>query len=110
MSPLIHLNYYNKSFKIINKKIKNPKYFFFSDDITWVKNNVKKKNSIYVSGFNEVEDLISISNCKHQIIANSTFSWWGAWLNDNQKKIVIAPNKWSSIQHNPCPLEWKKIT
>jgi len=110
ITPLININYYKKSFSKLEKNIKNIRYFFFSDDISWVKKNISKKNSFYVSGFNQVEDLISISKCKHQIIANSTFSWWGAWLNDNPKKIVMAPNKWSSIQHNPCPIEWLRIS
>jgi hypothetical protein len=109
ISPLININYYKKSFIFLEKKIKKIRYFFFSDDINWVKKNIKKKNSFYVSNFNEVEDLISISKCKHQIIANSTFSWWGAWLNNYKKKIVISPKKWSVSGHNPCPLDWKRI-
>ena len=107
--PLININYYKKSFIFLEKKIKNIRYFFFSDDINWVKKNIKKKNSFYVSGFNEVEDLFSISKCKHQIIANSTFSWWGAWLNNYKKRIIMAPKKWSKIQPNPCPSNWRKI-
>jgi hypothetical protein len=110
ITPLININYYKKSFRILEKHIKNIRYFFFSDDISWVKKNIPKKNSFYVGGFNEVEDLISISSCKYQIIANSTFSWWGAWLNNYKKKIIIAPKKWSTIQPNPCPSDWKKIT
>lgn len=91
------LKYYNTAILKIKEIIKNPFFFVFSDDMPWVKENLKLDYPVvYVDhgqGKN-YEDLILMSRCKHNIIANSTFSWWGAWLNENPNKIVIAPKKW----------------
>lgn len=91
------LNYYQRAIDLIKNKVKNPKFFIFSDDLEWVKNNLKIKNAIYVEGNIDDKSYIDMqlmSLCKHNIIANSSFSWWGAWLNNNPEKIVIAPEKW----------------
>ncbi len=91
------LAYYQRAISAIAKKINNPEFFIFSDDIEWAKNNLKIDYPIYfVSDKNipDYEELIIMSKCKHNIIANSSFSWWGAWLNNNPEKIVIAPQKW----------------
>ena len=94
-------DYYKNAIDLIKKNVLNPKFFFFSDDIEWVKNNFKDENFFYIN--NNVQelkkpfrDLFLMKNCTHNIIANSTFSWWGAWLNENSNKIVIAPKYWSS--------------
>ena len=92
------IEYYHKAMRIIAEKIQNPVYFVFSNDIGWVKENIEFKNeAIYIdwnSGKESYKDMQLMSNCKHNIIANSTFSWWGAWLNNNPNKIVIAPKRW----------------
>ncbi|BDU51418.1 alpha-1,2-fucosyltransferase [Haliovirga abyssi] len=92
-------NYYENAIKIISKKIENPIFFIFSDEINWVKENINFNNKeIYFiewnKGFESYKDMYLMSQCKNNIIANSTFSWWVAWLNKNPDKIVIAPNKW----------------
>jgi len=91
-------DYYHRSFVHMNKSIEKPNYFVFSDDIEWVKNNLNISGNInYIEHTNvqsSWEDLLMMKNCKHNIIANSTFSWWGAWLGDQDGRIVIAPNKW----------------
>ncbi|PIX71350.1 alpha-1,2-fucosyltransferase, partial [Candidatus Roizmanbacteria bacterium CG_4_10_14_3_um_filter_33_21] len=91
----IGLDYYIKAIKTISNKIKNPIYFIFSDDIDWVKQNLKLKNKSYFvnnnHGKNSYKDMQLMSLCKHNIIANSTFSWWGSWLNSNKNKIMIKP-------------------
>ncbi len=90
--------YYKKALKIMNEKLKNPVYFIFSDDPSWVKKNftgIKEPVTVDINdSSNGHEDLRLMSACRHNIIANSTFSWWGAWLNGNPDKTVIAPKKW----------------
>jgi hypothetical protein len=93
-------SYYKNAIDYISKKIKDPNFFIFSDDINWVQNNFSisfpttfiKRNNID----NSYEELFLMSLCKHNIIANSSFSWWGAWLNNNSDKIIIAPKRWFS--------------
>jgi hypothetical protein len=69
-------------------------FLVFSDDMEWCKENFIGDQFIFVEGENDVTDLWIMSYCKHNIIANSSFSWWGAWLNDYKHKIVVAPLKW----------------
>jgi len=90
------IEYYKSAMGIIESKL-SPHYYFFSDDINWVKKNLStKKPATYVNWrTNHVSvDLQLMSLCKHHIIANSTFGWWGAWLGKNEKQIVIAPDPW----------------
>jgi hypothetical protein len=92
-------SYYEKGISLINKKILNPHFFIFSDDPIWAKAFLKKiDNATFVEGNSwnksSYEDLRLMSLCKHNIIANSSFSWWGAWLNQSPEKIIIAPKKW----------------
>lgn len=90
--------YYLKAINIIKNNVGNPFFFIFSDDIFWARKNFKKFDNITFVDYNNAsknyEDLRLMSLCKYNIIANSSFSWWGAWLNKNNKKIVIAPKKW----------------
>ena len=89
------IEYYKEAVKLINNKFKDAYFFIFSDDITWVRNNLKVKNATYIN-HNVIphEDMHLMSSCKHNITANSSFSWWGAWLNQSKNKTVIAPKKW----------------
>ncbi len=94
------LDYYYKAIKTIQEKIKNPHFFIFSDDISWAQENLKMNfpfTLVKGADIKDVEEVILMSKCKHNIIANSTFSWWGAWLNSNHNKIVIAPKPWFNI-------------
>ena len=105
--------YYTEAINIITQKVKNPRYFFFSDDIEWVKSNfTHQENSVFLSN-KDYEDLTLMSLCKHNITANSTFSWWGAWLNKNPDKIVITPSKWfinnQNMEKSLIPKTWIKI-
>lgn len=107
--------YYKKAISIINKKIKNPKYFIFSDEIDWVKKNFDlPKGSIFVThNKSGIEDMRIMTECKHNIIANSSFSWWGAWLGKNGDKQVIAPKRWfldDNVETSDIiPSRWMKI-
>lgn len=90
-------HYYERAITYIAKKIKNPCFLFFSDDIAWVKENIFcPYEHIYISdrGFKDYEEMMLMSYCDHNIIAHSTFSYWGAWLNQNKEKIVIYPKHW----------------
>ena len=92
------LDYYKNSVSTIEKKIKNAHFFIFSDDLNWAKENLNFiKNITFIELSKNIpdhEEMYLMSQCKHNIIANSSFSWWGAWLNPNDKKMVIAPKKW----------------
>lgn len=109
--------YYLKAVEYINKKLPNPKYFVFSDDIDWCKKNMKfGSETCYVNhnkGNKGFEDIRLMSNCKHNIIANSSFGWWGAWLNKNKEKTIITPKKWFAIKSlyrkSIVPNEWIKL-
>lgn len=91
------LSYYYEAVKFINGNYPNVKYFLFSDDVEWIKENLDIQNSVIVSSIEKRmphEDMYLMSLCSHNIIANSSFSWWGAWLNKNVQKTVIAPSQW----------------
>ena len=110
----VSLKYIEKAMRIIESKVNNPFYFIFTNSNVWVNKNLKLKESDYmlVRGFEDFQDLQSISKCKHQIISNSTFGWWGAWLNTYKKKIIIFPKKWYAKDKNPInlfPKSWIKI-
>tara|TARA_B100001964_G_scaffold118282_1_gene131736 strand:- start:987 stop:1841 length:855 start_codon:yes stop_codon:yes gene_type:complete len=96
-------SYYTKAINKINSEINKPFFYIFSNnqDAIEKKINLKEINYKIIKKFKDFEDIISISTCRHQIISNSTFSWWGAWLNQNKNKIVIVPKKW--ILSNPQP-------
>jgi len=113
---LLGLDYYQKTISLINEEVKDPHFFIFSDDANWVKKNFKiGKPVTYISGFYELtnaEELVLMSNCEHNIIANSSFSWWGAWLNKNPSKIVIAPTRWFRVRigsKEMLPSGWVKL-
>ena len=90
--------YYKEAMELIESKVENPVYFLFSDDIPWVKENFTTSFETHYIDFNDAstnfEDLKLMSSCQHNIMANSSFSWWGAWLNSNPNKTVIAPKLW----------------
>ena len=93
----VGIEYYKKTIDDMNSKVKDSTYFVFSDDIAWCKENLSSvlPNVVFIdhnTGRDSYKDLILMSNCKHNITANSTFSWWGAWLNPNKNKIIISPN------------------
>ncbi len=69
-------------------------FVFFSDDIRWVKEHFRDNRFVYIEGNEAIEDLFLMSFYKSHIIANSTLSWWGAWLNPNREKTVVAPKNW----------------
>jgi hypothetical protein len=114
--PTLPLKYYYNAISELIKKVPNPHFFIFTDDAEWAKENLNLKYSMtFVSGlhYKDHEELILMSNCKHNIIANSSFSWWGAWLNSNPEKIVIAPKNWLKVVkykiRDLVPEEWMLV-
>ena len=92
------LNYYQNAVEYVKNCVENPHYFIFSDDLDWAKDHLhffdQKTFIEYEYDAIDYEEMYLMSQCKHNIIANSSFSWWGAWLNQNAEKIIIAPKKW----------------
>jgi hypothetical protein len=103
--------YYNNALSIINKKIKSPQYFVFSDDIEWVRKNLNIQGNVtYINwnlGKDSYIDMCLMTHAKANIIANSTFSYWGAYLNKNNP-LVFYPKKWINGQSTPniFPISW----
>ena len=114
---VLDIKYYQEAVKLISNRIGNNfRLIVFSDDIDWAKQNLYfDQQIIFVSGNLESpqQDLYAMSVCDHHIIANSTFSWWGAWLNPSTSKIVVAPKRWfvspELFRQNICPLSWELI-
>lgn len=113
----LDLDYYHRALGELAKKASQPRLFIFSDDIEWVREHFKPGFDITYMDFNGVErnyeDLYLMSLCKHHIIANSSFSWWGAWLSQSQDKLVFAPKRWYKDRpmdiDNRYPRNWTTI-
>jgi hypothetical protein len=110
------LEYYKRAIEIVEKNVHNPTFFIFSNDIEWCKENfnqLQKKEFInWNIGKDSFKDMQLMSLCSHNIIANSTFSWWGAWLNTNPSKIVISPTQFINSTNSLkdlIPSSWIKI-
>lgn len=92
------MEYYQKAVDLMAKKVQKPHFFIFSDDPAWTQENLKTGHpTTYVTnndGDKGFEDMRLMMQCQHHIIANSSFSWWGAWLNPSTEKIVMAPKTW----------------
>lgn len=94
---LCSLDYYFSAIKHFEERYPVVDFYVFSDDIDWVKENLKTSRAQYITSEQKRfagEDIYLMSQCDHNIVANSSFSWWGAWLNDNSRKEVIAPQQW----------------
>lgn len=111
----IGMNYYRRAMEYIQSYNSNTHFFIFSDDIEWAKENIKQQNIHFVSdgSMNMLEEFFVMSSCKNQIISNSSFSWWAAWLNTNKNKIVVAPciekSKAGDWKKESYPMDWYTI-
>ncbi len=119
------IEYYKKALALLTEKLGTYSVFIFSDDIEWAKEHLPQILPLgvqdhYMSrpdpadyGKFDYEEIILMSSCDHHIIANSSFSWWGAWLNPNNKKIVIAPKQWIADKRvktrDVIPSNWIQI-
>lgn len=99
----LQTDYYDRAMKMSANTMSDPHYYFFTDDVRWLRDyycpRIGNANWEIVSGsgLTDSEELVLMSDCKHAIIANSSFSWWGAWLNRNGSKKVWAPKNWNGI-------------
>jgi len=110
------LDYYIDAIKYMENHVKEPSFVVFTDDIDYAKSCIHIEGAIYAEEeLDKVHfdwcELLIMSMCKNNIIANSSFSWWGAWLNKQPNKIVIAPKRWVnySSQLDICPPEWIRL-
>lgn len=111
------ISYYRKAMSRVMMDIKQPNFFIFSDDLTWAKDNLSiNEPATFIeldNEFSDCDEIFLMSQCKHNIIANSSFSWWGAWLNQNPEKTVIAPQHWfrdNTLQtNNMIPVTWIRL-
>jgi len=106
-SPYYHntcpVDYFKEAITYIKNKINNPVFYLFTDNIDWVKNHFSMDEFYYINwnpstGWGNHFDMQLMTHCHYNIISNSTYSWWGAWLNSNKDKIVICPKTWYSPQ------------
>ena len=92
------IHYYEAAIKHVAERIPSPNFYIFSDDMQWVRSHLEVRHPCcYVDnniGADSYIDMQLMSHCKHNIVANSSFSWWGAWLNRNADKLVVAPSRW----------------
>jgi len=110
-------DYYNAAVAYVAERVDPIVIYVFTDDPEWVRNNLNFNHPMIISDQNQgelaYEDLRLMLACRHNIIANSSFSWWGAWLNPNPNKIVVAPEKWFADGHpdNPdiIPPQWHRM-
>tara|TARA_B100001093_G_scaffold519539_1_gene609022 strand:+ start:1954 stop:2853 length:900 start_codon:yes stop_codon:yes gene_type:complete len=104
------LDYYNDAISYIGNHVENPIFYIFSDSMSWVKDNLNipyNHHFVDCNGTNGGHfDMHLMSLCKHNIIANSSFSWWGAWLNNKNTKIVLAPKNWFKDKSFDLPNKW----
>lgn len=113
---LCSLDYYHRAIAHVTARIENPTFYIFSDDIPWVRENLQLEYPCHYSDHNKgaesYNDMRLMSMCQHHIIANSSFSWWGAWLNPSSEKIVVAPQRWFAADFDSSdiiPATWTKL-
>jgi hypothetical protein len=111
---LLPLNYYRHAADEVASRARHPRYFVFSDDPPWCRTNLPFLRGGVVVDHNPPEsgadDLRLMASCRHHILANSTFSWWGAWLATHPEQIVVAPRRWFALgsldSADLCPSRW----
>lgn len=111
------LDYYARCVSDLTKTVSDPCFFVFSDDVQWVSDHLKLPHAMEIVSHNGSdqghEDIRLMSQCRHHIIANSSFSWWGAWLNPHPGKIVYAPQRWLNDSRRDTqwrvPAQWRRM-
>jgi hypothetical protein len=115
---IVPVDFYRKAVRKIQRRIRTTRFFIFSDDMEWVRGNLVLPNGSVLVDWNQAQeswkDMYLMSLCNHNILANSTFSWWAAWLNNKPGKVVICPDKWFvdpafDDANDHLPAYWTKI-
>jgi hypothetical protein len=113
---LCSIDYYQQSIDYMLSHVTEPRFFVFSDDPAWSKANLPLPQNSYYVAHNKAEtafqDLRLMQHCRHHIIANSSFSWWGAWLASAEQQLVLAPKQWFAAQQTPdnlIPANWRQL-
>lgn len=113
LGELCGIEYYRKAFGFFESRFESCYFYIFTNDSEYARKILPvRKNCKYIqnSEANGIQDMILMSQCRHNIIANSTFSWWGAWMNPGHDKIVIAPVRWKNkVVANPNCEDWIEI-
>lgn len=109
------ISYYRNAVAEMLRRMPEAHFYVFSDDIEWVRANLPLPRADYVdwnTGVDSWQDMMLMSRCRHNIICNSTFSWWGAWLNAHPDKVVVAPDHWYAGDEHPAivPDGWVKVS
>ena len=114
LGSICGLNYYRRAIEEMERRLSMPVFYVFSDDLLWVKTYLPLENVVYVDwnkGKDSWQDMWLMSLCRNHVICNSSFSWWGAWLDAHADKLVIAPERW--FRHGEasfiCPESWIRI-
>jgi hypothetical protein len=116
---MLPLAYYRQAMETIRERVRKPFFLVFSDDIAYARENLPRGEEMVFVDHNDEsnghEDLRLMSACRHHIIANSTFSWWGAWLNPDPEKLVLAPKVWQNDDlvvpyPDVTPPDWLRIS
>jgi hypothetical protein len=113
----LDLDYYRQAIDRLAARLRAPHYFIFSDDPAWTRENIRPAAPVthvtHNLGLRDFEDLRLMAACRHFIIANSSFSWWGAWLGQDPAKQVIAPGRWAGespvMTRDRIPADWHII-
>lgn len=107
---------YARAVAEVLKRMPNARFYVFSDGMDWVKENLDlPANTVYVThntGADSWQDMMLMSHCRHNVICNSTFSWWGAWLNAHSDKQIFCPDHWTAndLASVVVPKEWVQIS
>ena len=109
------MEYYRKAMLYMKQQVEAPVFVIFSDDIEWSRETFQGEEFVFLeknmAHYEDWFDMYLMSRCRHNIIANSSFSWWGTWLNENVDKITVAPNRWLNGEKTTdiwCK-DWRKI-
>ena len=108
------LAYYRNALEELGRRVPGAAFYVFSDDVPWAKENLPLPEAVYVDwnkGEDSWQDMWLMSLCRNHVICNSSFSWWGAWLDPHADKVVVAPERWFRNGEAPsiCPESWIKV-